>query len=323
MTADSYPSAGRDTGSGEGVLSDVEYETLVGDFYPTGILGLPTDLYPVYTDGTGTRAVKFRAGAGGMVHGGRIFHGDTDIVINAAANAGGSTRYDLAVWRLDRSGDATTIRPAVVTGGSSPVGPAPTQDPYTDTDGTWEYPLLVVPVDPGDTVIPASENTAARKVGYWIAPPLYLVNSGSGAPPPSKGQTVIEYDTNVVKHGDGAKFLVNNQTKGVQPFIAKPGWSVATGTVEKVDGTGYVNSLRIDRTGAAVGAHAANVVVATIPAAFAPRGTARILAYSSSGPVFFYLDSAGNLTMVINDGSLTTNAQIYAADVTYRCNQTL
>jgi hypothetical protein len=318
MPVDSYPSAGRDTGDGDGVISDVEYEALVSPFYPSGIVGTPEDDYPVFCDGTGTRGVHFRAGAVGMVRGGRISHGATVTTISAAANVGSNPRYDLAVWRLDRSGDATTIRPALLTGSSSPAGPTPTQDPTSDTSGIWEHPLMIVPVLPGDTTIPAGRITPAMKVGYWLAPPRYITKSGQGRPGSAKGQEVFEWDTNKRLVGDGSKFLTVGEDSGPVGLVTKTGWTIASGTSTKFNGLVLLSGVRIDRAGGPLGAQAPDQIIGAVPAGHEPLGGPKIVGYTGNGQVLVYVLGNGQLQLVANDGALATGAQMYLNDITYR-----
>lgn len=278
MAQDSYPSSAR----ASGVVSDVEYEALTSPFYPSGIIGTPDDLYPVYCDSSGTRGVHFRAGSLGLVRGMRYAEGSTDTTISAAANATGSDRYDLAVWRVDRSVTGSPVRAALVTGTSNPAGPAPTQNDVSNTSGKWEYPIGVVKVGNGATALAGS---AVRPVGYWLALPSYITLSTGGSPAPAKGQRVYEWDTGAERTGDGANFKHELLDTGWVPVSPVSGFSNPP--------TGYGCQIRVKNgmvtlvcevqfTGGGTVPAGGNTVVATFNPAYSMTSSVPLLGHANA-----------------------------------------
>jgi hypothetical protein len=299
MAQDSYPSGSRDGGSGVGVITDIEGEALVQAFYPTGILGLPTDPYPVYSDGTGTRAAHFRAGSSGLVRGCIYLEGTTDTTISCAANSTGADRYDLAVWRLDRSID-NAVRAAIVTGGSSTAGPAATQTDTSNDSGVWEYPLGVFKIPNGASSIAASALT--KKLGYWIARPGYITSTGAGRPPAVKGQTIYEYESGLYAVGNGTAYDALNSESGYIPLTSVTKFDITDGSYVQQVGRMVRMHLQVTRTSGTLAPSTA-AVIAKMPPALAPKDhIVRFMSYLNGD--FDVLCNVGN------DG--TVNLQAYS-----------
>lgn len=305
MAQDSYPSSARASGA----LSDVEYETLVSPFYPSGILGTPDDLYPVYCDNSGTRSVHFRALSRGLVRGTYYAEGSTDTSISAAANATGSDRYDLAVWRLDRATSGSPVRAALVTGTSNPAGPAPTQNDVSNSAGKWEHPIGIIKVPNGAAVLASS---AVDEIGYYIAPPTYITRSDRGRPSAIKGQKIYEWDTVSELTADGSDYTLELADSGDVPLSAAANWVINAGnppnyiSVRKVNGLVLFN-FRVTRTtsNAPIGS---NPLVCTIPDGFRPTRVIYQAVYLGGNLMLAEIGTTGAVTIagglsIINIGN--------------------
>lgn len=319
MAEDSFPSGARVGDAGTGALTDVEYEELVvSAAYPTGIVGAASSAaYPVYADGTGTRAIHFRAGSRGMVRGFLYKGGATDTTISAAANATGSDRYDLAIWRLDRAVDST-VRAAVLTGTTNPDGPAPTFSDVDDPDGVYEYPIGVFKIPNGAATIDAAKLTF--KPGYWIRPPSYMTLSGAtfGAPSPIRGRLVHEYDTNKLKYGDGSKLVTYAEDTNEAGLTTVSGWDIRTpSSVAKVNGLCTL-CLQVNRIGGSVAAQTDAIIGKLPDAKFWPRRAVRIMAYHEGLIVYGLVNTNGDITINQYTTAVGTDDGLSFGDVAWR-----
>lgn len=143
------------TVAGSRAVTDDEYEVLSSGFAADGVLGQWTQSTPVFGDSTG-RQVKVRAGFSALV-GGHVYRsGTSDTIRSIAANASGSTRYDLVVLGLNRSTLAVTSYVKAGTPGSGGP-PALQRDARGLTTGIWEIPLAQVTVVNGAATIAAGD----------------------------------------------------------------------------------------------------------------------------------------------------------------------
>lgn len=285
MTADSYPSQARASGS----LTDFEYEQLVSSFYPTGIIGVPTDPYPVYTDGTGTRAVKFRAGSLGMVEGCRFINGTSDIVATAASNVSGQDRFDLACWQLDRSA-SNAVRPLLVTGiPGQPTCPDPVQS--SSGAGVWQYPVASIHVPNGATTLVAAQTA---EIGYWLAPPSYITSIHSARPKPRKGQSIFEYETNSRFSGNGVSFDGTIADTGETACTVLNTWTQQANTIRRINNVAFL-TLEVKRKSPRL-APSTVAQIGAVPVGFFPKHKTQLGFYHNGAYlVLGYVDTAGKI----------------------------
>ena len=261
MAEDSYPSGGR----ASGILTDVEYEALADLYMPTGILGLPTDPYPVYTAGDANRGVRFRAGSVGLVRGARYATGAVDVTVNAAVNSSGSTRLDLAVWELDRSAD-NEVRAAIKTGSSPTVPPTPTQQAIGSGD-IWQFPVAVITVPNTASTLDAAKTA---KAGWWLSRPSLLTSTGSQRPPNVPGQGIYEFETQSRLVGNGSGWIGAIADSDWTACTMGPGMAAgANGAwVRRVNGVAY-GTIMVQRVGGAL-SNGQDVKLCQLPGGFAP-----------------------------------------------------
>jgi hypothetical protein len=277
MAEDSYPSSAR----AAGVLTDAEYEALAALYVPSGIFGLPTDPYPVYTAGDANRGVRFRAGSVGLVRGARYATGGVDVIVQAAANSSGSNRLDLAVWECDHDSD-NEVRAAIKTGSSATVPPTPTQQ--APGAGVWQFPVAVITVPTGATTL-AADKTA--KCGWWLAPPPLLTSTTSQRPPNVAGQGIFEFES--------ASRLVGNGAGNWVGTIADSGWVNCTMgpgmtagglgcKARRINGVAY-GVIMAQRTGGALG-NGQDVKLCQLPAGFEPNTKQQCGGYLDGGNIW-------------------------------------
>lgn len=315
MAEDSYPDESRDVGDGPGVITGPEYEQLVSLIYPTGFVGLPTDSYPIFCDGTGLRAVKWRAGSKALVRG-AIYLGDSvDVSESAAANSSGSTRYDLAVLRLDRSA-AEAVRLRIVTGTTNPNGPAVTQTDTSNTSGVWEFPAGVIAVPNGAGALAAGALT--KKLGYWLPRPSHYTSSTAGDPSNTKGAEKFEYDTGKGFRSNGTRWI---EVFGDSGWIEAPltsDWAAQVLT-RRYNGIIYMQ-IGISRKGKTISNNnPVNVKIAQLDPQFYPSSFTRTTAYISGGAIgYITITSAGVVQLAAYAGiTIATNAVVDGDDVSY------
>jgi hypothetical protein len=287
VAQDSYPSAAR----ASGVLTDLEYERLVSGYMPSGIIGVPTDPYPVYTAGDASRGVRFRANAAGLVLGRRFLGDATDTVISAAANASGQTRYDLACWELDRA-SSFQVRAHIETGTpGAGAAPAPIQT-YTST-GKWQFPLAAIRVDNGASTL-AADRTA--KLGWWLGYPTYLTSTGAARPPAAKGQGIYEWETDSRLTGDGSSYVGPISDSHWINMSAGGGWEAGVFGLRyrRVNGVVYA-SISAHRIGGSLAARTASVM-ARVPDGYKPSVPIPLTGYVDGANVWLgHVDPNGNV----------------------------
>lgn len=206
MASSSWPNSGHNAGA----VTDDEYEKLVAPYTPSGLIGAPADTPTCFGDGSG-RQVKFRANRYALVRGQVWSSNGSDITKSVAANASGSTRYDLAVIGLDRSTHAVT---EYVKAGNPGSGPPTTQNDLGST-GKYEIPTATIKVTNGATSIAAIDVTPVA----WFLAPQGVVCTSTTRPPHAPGLDIYETDTQKSYTSSGSAWL---------PAIIDTGWAAVT-----------------------------------------------------------------------------------------------
>jgi len=277
-------------------VTDAELELYAVAYSQSGLVGSPANSALVYGDSSG-RQVKLRASREALVRG-QIWASDgSGVTKSIAANASGSTRYDLVVLRLDRS--TWDVRSAIVQGTPGAGVPSPTQnDP---SSGVWELPLASVKVINGASTIAAGDVTPLA----WYIGPAAIVCTSDTRPPPTAGLRIFETDTSREYVGNGSAFVTSIDDSGWVNLSAASGWNLGgNGKVRKRTGSVWLQ-LRATRTGSQI-AVAGISTIATIPAAYRPDQQAELLFYMRSGNLGHgYARSDGSI--VIDDFWITIN----------------
>lgn len=248
-----------------------ENEQLLAPLGLSGLLGY-TGTVPVYSDATGGRAVKLRAGVKATIRGTR-FNNATETVIGSdviVANTSGLPRIDLVVLRLNReavSPNAYTITPVVITGvpAATPLVPSPVRNDTTDGSGFWDIPLADFDVPNGATSIAVDK---VRNRAWWVTGSGYT-GLDAARPPVEAGVVFRANDTGITWMGTAAggwqRLYYNTGWVNVTP---PTGWAASTFSFARV-GDLVVMSARITRTGAAVAATTSPVLY-TVTEPFRP-----------------------------------------------------
>jgi hypothetical protein len=147
------------------IVTDDQYEVLGRAFAGDGVMQGPAATAVVYADSSG-RQVKVRASKQAYLRGRGWDSGLTETIVSIAANASGSTRYDVVVLRFTRA--TFTVAVAVVQGTPGAGTPTVTQD--AGTTGVWEMPLARVTVASGATTIAAGD--------IWDLAPMLVPGGG-------------------------------------------------------------------------------------------------------------------------------------------------
>lgn len=173
-------------------VNDLQFEILGSQWAADGIVGAHGDSSVVFADSTG-RLIKYRAGKHSIVHGHGWSSGSADVTEQIAANGTSYPRIDMAVLGLDRSTTPWRVTQYVKPGTASaaPVAPALIRDPVGAGTGKWEFPLALIAVSAGTTVInpadviPLSVYCGAQPI---VVPSVAVLQQ---IPAPTNGQTAL------------------------------------------------------------------------------------------------------------------------------------
>lgn len=278
---------------------------LWGSIYaPSGVVGVPTDSPLAFGDSSGM-AVKVAAGSA-LVQGGR-YANSAVISLSITANSSGSTRYDLAVLRLDRAAlDGPTVTAAVVTGTPGSGVPAPTQD--APGSGVWELPLASVEVASGAVTIAATD---VKQIAWYVGEQVYVCTPTTR--PPHKLGRLISDSTGVWVSNGTAWVLIgggpSGSTSSATPTIAT-GWAAADINYVRRN-NGWANfGLEVKRTGASLTAGTLSQV-ATIPGGYRPGVTVPLIGEAGGNAVAGRISSAGLVTLNAYGSSIGTGTYVY------------
>lgn len=299
-------------------IDDIQYEALVGNIYPDGMLGRPTDPQMCYGDSSGMR-VSFQANSMVLVRGRVWSSGATVITRTIDANTSGQTRYDLVVIRLDRTSFQAT---AVVRKGTPGAG-VPSFTQTVGTTGYWEVPIAKVQVASGAITIGGSDVTVA---GWYAAPGGGAVLCTSATRPPHvEGLRIHEHDTGVEYVSNGSSWRISMEDTDWQGLTVTSAWSWgSSGTdqplVRRKDGVVYFRTGEIARTSNL--ASGSDSQLFDIPPGFrAPQIHKAVGVYGSrpANVTFYYSTSPSraNQVWVINQSGMSTGDILHLPDVSW------
>lgn len=294
MAEDSWPSVDHAAGA----MSDVEFEEWASPATATGLVGVPTDLPLVFGDSSG-RQVKFRSGRFGLVRGHTWYAGSSDVTKSVGANSSGSTRYDLAVLKMDR-GDNWNVRAFVHQGTAGAGVPAATQN--TGGSGIWEFPVASIKVDSG---APTITNTDVTPLAWYLAAPSITCTSTT-RPPPALGLRIYESDTKKELVGNGSAFVGSIDDTGWFALTASSGWNVGTASLRKYNGTVFFDAS-FKRVGGTLASNSVSAM-GTIPNGYRPGIQQRVGAFlDGANEVVVTVETSGAINVRFYATSIATN----------------
>lgn len=264
--AESWPAPTHNSGA----VSDEEYEWL-HDHGRDGIFGTPAGQAPAHADGTGLHW-KMRADRYGLVRG-RTYSSGAGETITVDANPSGSTRYDLAVLRLDRS----TWEVTAETRKGSPGSGLPALVRDAGSTGVYE-------VEVGEITVLAGASTIAA--GQFRSRPLFTAaarrkcTSTTRPLNPLQGDEIYETDTGLTYVHTGSGWQVQQDTTTQVSVSLASGWSSSGGS-NSVSRAGRMVELQlsVNRTGSSVELEegidnsTSGLLIATIPVGYRPADT--------------------------------------------------
>lgn len=303
MAEDSYPSASRDTGSGAGKMSDVEYEELAKLYSATGLADDPGQTYIITANGSG-RVVHVTANKIALVRGARYNSGTTfDLTI--AANGSGSVRYDLICLELDRSSD-NEVRAVVVTG-TPGAGVPPTPLTGDGPSGVYQFQLASVKVNPGASVINSGDVT---KLGWWLGTPGVITSTGSVRPPHIKGRSIFEWETLGRLYSDGSAWKTGFEDSGWVSLTPATGWTAATTVaVRRINGVVFLRGTFF-RSGASLVAGTDNTILSITNTSYQPSQDQSFLFYVAGQLGAGTVQADGNVRIQVYNTAINANTLI-------------
>lgn len=305
MAYESYPNtphAGR-------AVSLVEHELLTTASTRSGLVGPPSIVagtLPLFGDSSG-RQVKVRAGVAANVRGTRFTNG-TETIVPITANASGNPRIDLVVLRLNRATYEVTPVAIAGTPAASPAAPSPVRNAPGGNPDYWDIPLGEVTVANGAATITAGNVTNRA---WWVTDSGYTGYS-TARPPIEPGVIWRENDTGIAWIGTAAGGLEKLYHYATAALADQTGWTTTDMQVTR-SGLDVNLSVRILRSGAAIGATTSVVFTNIIPALYRP-GALIWDVYHVSDPsraAVASVDTAGTLQFSRdNTNTINTNAVI-------------
>ena len=260
MAQTSYPLPG-----GGRIITDAEYERLVGQLVPSGWIGTVGDSAIVYGDSSGM-LVRVRANRQVHVRGFMWESGSSEFTKSIDTNTSGATRVDLVVVRLTRSTWAVTIEVRKGTPGAG--APAPVRD---QTGGVYEVPIATVTVANNASTISAS---AVYSVAWMLAAGSIIRCLSTYRPPHVMGLPIYETNTGRFWISTGSIWALVYEDTGWENLTVLSGWTKSPTGGARVRKVGAQCTLEIDlfRSGATMKAGGSNTAMAQLPAGFAPSG---------------------------------------------------
>lgn len=305
----SYPT------TGGGSVVDANYEALIGQSVPSGLIGPSNSLDLVYADSSG-RQVKVRANRAAMVRGYRWQTDGAGITRSITANSSGQPRIDLAVLRLNRADWTVTFQVIAGAPAANPVAPSPTQS--DGPSGVWELPLAHIAVaNQASTIVAA--NVTSR------APYQSSFQYEGAATPPSTMNARTFYDEGKARMYDqiGGSWRITGEYTDPLTASASSGWTAQAIRLHRVNGFVWFY-LQVSRAGANIGPETQSVIY-NMPAAYRPATTTDfgLVGYCAGNLVRGYVDaSTGTVylqdykTQVATGQSLTFHPAVWPAQNT-------
>jgi hypothetical protein len=307
----SYPT------TGGGSVTDANYEALLGQTIPSGLIGNAFSQELVYGDSSG-RQVKVRASRAAMIRGYRWQTDGAGITRAIAANASGQPRIDLAVLRLNRADWTVTFQILQGTPAASPVAPTVTQ--VDGPSGVWEMPLANIAVANGAATITAA-NVTARAV--YLNSYNFEGNKAWTPTPPMNPRHFYAGDVDRHYGQTSAGWQIYAERGDVTSTTASTGWQAPVVRFTRWNGFVWFFGSFL-RTGANLAADAESQLT-VIPAEYRPSMNTdfALVAYAGGTAMRVYLQvSTGILTLqdyqipFNNGGLLTIHPAIWPAQNT-------
>lgn len=308
MTEASWPAPSHNSRA----VSDAEYDQLVPTYVANGVIGIPGDPAVVFGDGS-ARVAQIRANKVAIVRGRLWVSGSTTVSKTIAANASGSTRFDLVVLRYNKT--TFDVRAAVITGSPGSGPPLPVND-----SSSFDIPLAQVKVANGASVINGVDITP---VAYFVGPQS-IVCTSTTRPPHAPGLKIFETDTVKAYQSTGSKWhLTNEDTGDVNVASASGGsisggWSATIATVRRIDGVVYTQ-LDLHRTGGSIGDGSGAQTIATLPTGFRPvrPSFVRVACVLTGARVAYALIGTSGIVQLVSYPTISNGNDVHFTDVAF------